>query len=230
MMVATTDNGDQGQTSPIVWDSHIECEEGPISRVLFFDFIRWNWPTAQHNFRNPTSWHSIRLEPFGKPTMTTMATPVVNYVMEGGNFGYWGPTAKHWWEDKGMHFHSDLPGVVPNIGRTGAGAPCGLVVYEGKLLPTRYRGQLIHAEAGKRLINTYFVSPEGAGYSLKAENTVSAADPWFRPSDVAVSPDGAPTSATGMILSRRSSDGRHQARSNLSPGTDRIQTSISRLD
>ena len=37
------------------------------------------------------------------------------------------------------------------------------MVYEGKLLPEKYRGQLLHSEAGKRLINTYFLSPDGAG-------------------------------------------------------------------
>ena len=114
----------------------------------------------------------------------------VNYVMEGGNFGYWGPGGRKWREDKGSHFHSELPGVVPNIARTGPGAPTGLVVYEGSLLPDRYRGQLIHSEAGKRVINTFYLADEGAGYSLHVENTVSSTDPNFRPSDIVVAPDG----------------------------------------
>ena len=146
-----------------------------------------------HNFRNP---YELALDSFGNVWQTDNdddgnAWVRVNYVMEGGNFGYWGPGGRSWGEDKGTHFHSELPGVVPNIARTGAGAPCGLVVYEGKLLPEKYRGQLIHAEAGKRFIETYFLSPDGAGFSMKTEHTVNAADTWFRPSDVAVSPDGA---------------------------------------
>src|SRR6266446_1398862 len=144
------------------------------------------------NFRNP---YELALDSFGNVWQTDNdddgnAWVRVNYVMQGGNFGYWGPGGRRWQEDKGSHFHSENPGVVPNIQRTGAGSPTGLVVYEGKLLPEKYRGQLIHAEAGKRLINTYFLSPDGAGYSLKIEDTVSAADTWFRPSDVAVAPDG----------------------------------------
>ena len=145
-----------------------------------------------HNFRNP---YELALDSFGNIWQTDNdddgnAWVRLNYVMEGGNFGYWGPGGRSWHEDHGTHFHSELPGVVPNMLRLGAGAPCGLIVYEGKLLPQRYRGHLIHAEAGGRWINTYFIQPEGAGYSAKVEATVSAADPWFRPSDVCVAPDG----------------------------------------
>lgn len=146
-----------------------------------------------HNFRNP---YELALDSFGNIWQTDNDDDGnkwvrINYVMEGGNFGFWGPGGRKWKEDKGTHFHSELPGVVPNVARTGAGAPCGLVVYEGKLLPPKYRGQLIHAEAGKRLINTFFVEPDGAGYSVRIENTVESSDTWFRPSDVCVSPDGA---------------------------------------
>lgn len=146
-----------------------------------------------HNFRNP---YELALDSFGNVWQTDNdddgnAWTRVNYVLEGGNFGYWGPGGRSWREDKGTHFHQELPGVVPNIARLGAGSPCGLVVYEGTLLPDRYRGQPIHAEAGKRLITTYMMSPEGAGYMVKTENTVTGLDTWFRPSDVTVGPDGA---------------------------------------
>jgi len=146
-----------------------------------------------HNFRNP---YELALDSFGNIWQTDNdddgnAWTRVNYVMQGGNFGYWGPGGRSWREDRGSHFHSELPGVVPNIARTGAGSPCGLVVYEGTLLPAKYRGQLLHAEAGRRYINTYLLEPDGAGYTMKTENTVSGPDMWFRPSDVAVGPDGA---------------------------------------
>jgi putative membrane-bound dehydrogenase-like protein len=189
-------NGDQGLDVIDKSGTHIlSSKSGPYyaGTALRLNPDGTGLTVVGHNFRNP---YELALDSFGTIWQTDNdddgnAWVRVNYVMEGGDFGYWGPTGRRWTEDKGMHFHSDLPGVVPNIGRTGAGAPCGLVVYEGKLLPAKYRGQLLHAEAGKRLINTYFSSPDGAGYSLKVENTVSAVDPWFRPSDVAVSPDGA---------------------------------------
>jgi putative membrane-bound dehydrogenase-like protein len=190
------DNGDQGLDVTDRSGTHIvSSRKGPYfaGTALRLNPDGTGLTVLGHNFRNP---YELALDSFGTIWQTDNdddgnAWVRVNYVMEGGNFGYWGPTGRNWSEDKGLHFHSDLPGVVPNVARTGAGAPCGLVVYEGTLLPARYRGQLIHAEAGKRLINTYFVSAEGAGYSMRAENTVSTGDPWFRPSDVAVAPDGA---------------------------------------
>lgn len=146
-----------------------------------------------HNFRNP---YELAVDSFGNIWQTDNdddgnAWVRLNYVLEGGNFGYWGPRAQRWQVDHGSHFHSELPGVVPNIQRLGAGAPCGLIVYEGKLLPAKYRGHLLHAEAGARTINSYLLQPEGAGYAAKVEATVASADPWFRPSDVCVAPDGA---------------------------------------
>ncbi len=136
-----------------------------------------------HNFRNP---YELAVDSFGNIWQTDNdddgnAWVRLNYVLEGGNFGYWGPRGQSWRVDRGSHFHSELPGVVPNIRRLGAGAPCGLIVYEGKLLPTKYRGHLLHAEAGGRTINSYLLQPEGAGYSAKVEATVASADPWFRP-------------------------------------------------
>jgi putative membrane-bound dehydrogenase-like protein len=95
-----------------------------------------------HDFRNP---YELALDSFGNIWQTDNdddgnAWVRVNYVMEGGNYGYWGPGGRSWQEDHGTHFHSELPGVVPNIARTGAGAPCGLVIYEGKLLPENIAG------------------------------------------------------------------------------------------
>jgi putative membrane-bound dehydrogenase-like protein len=190
------DDGDQGLDVTDKSGTHVlSSRKGPYfaGTALRLNPDGTGLTVLGHNFRNP---YELALDSFGTIWQTDNdddgnAWVRVNYVMEGGNFGYWGPTGRRWTEDKGMHFHNDLPGVVPNIARTGAGAPCGLVVYEGRLLPSKYRGQLIHAEAGKRLINTYFLSPDGAGYSLRTEDTVTASDPWFRPSDVTVSPDGA---------------------------------------
>jgi len=151
-----------------------------------------NFTVLAHNFRNP---YELALDSFGGVWQSDNdddgnAWTRFNAVFEGGNYGYWGPGGLKWREDRGSHFHEENPGVIPNIARLGAGSPCGLVIYEGKLLPPKYRGQPLHAEAGKRALNTYFIETHGAGYTLSPEATVSGADTWFRPSDVAVAPDG----------------------------------------
>jgi putative membrane-bound dehydrogenase-like protein len=145
------------------------------------------------NFRNP---YELAIDAFGDIWQTDNdddgnAWTRANYVVRGGNYGFRGPRGRSWWEDAGTHFHAELPGVMPNILRLGPGSPCGLVVYEGTLLPEQYRGHLLHAEAGRRLLAHYPLVTDGAGFSSRVDEVVEGGqDTWFRPSDVAVAPDG----------------------------------------
>ncbi len=106
------------------------------------------------------------------------------HVMPGGNYGYHprGPGQTHW--------HEEQPGVVPKILRTGFGSPTGICVYEGKLLPEKYRGQLLHTDAGPRHLRCYHLKANGASYDVDREDMLESKDNWFRPSDVCVGPDG----------------------------------------
>ncbi|MBN9690055.1 MAG: PQQ-dependent sugar dehydrogenase [Verrucomicrobia bacterium] len=123
----------------------------------------------------------------------------VNYVMEGGNFGYtdevtgagWGQKRTNW-EDEipRRHWHLNDPGVVPNLLLTGAGSPTGMAIYEGQLLPEAFRGQMLHCDAGPRIVRAYPVTTSGAGYTATITNLLGSSDDWFRPSDVGVGPDG----------------------------------------
>lgn len=146
----------------------------------------------------------------------------INYVMEGGNFGFTGPRGSSWGRDERMYpipgqthqeaqWHQRWPGIVPNMLHTGMGAPCGILFYEGDLLPREYRGALIHAEAGQNVVRSYSLRPSehvargimnkdgdeselektGAGYKCEPVELVKASDRWFRPDDVCVAPDGA---------------------------------------
>jgi putative membrane-bound dehydrogenase-like protein len=129
----------------------------------------------------------------------------VNYVMEHGNFGYademtgasWGAAwekarAKGAPEDsKVFHeWHHYDPGVVPNLLQTGGGSPTGILVYEGNLLPEVFKNQLIHCDAGPRVVRAYPVRAEGAGYRAEIKDMLTTKDTWFRPSDVCAAPDG----------------------------------------
>ena len=80
----------------------------------------------------------------------------INFVMEGGNYGYRDEMTGAGWRARRTnmendiplrHWHLNDPGVVPNLVQTYAGSPTGILVYEGKLLPAEYQNQVIHADA-----------------------------------------------------------------------------------
>ncbi len=188
-------SGDQGfDTTDRSGNSFRSSRQGPYyaATVQTVNPDGTDFRVLAHNARNP---YEIAFDSFGSIWQTdndddgNQWTRLL-YVMEGANFGYWGPGGRRWREDKGSHFHEERPGTMPYVARTGPGSPTGLVVYEGDLLPERYRQQLLHAEPGKRLIQTFVVRKVGAGFEMDAENTVASTDPDFRPSDIAVAPDG----------------------------------------
>jgi putative membrane-bound dehydrogenase-like protein len=129
----------------------------------------------------------------------------INFVMEFGNYGFtdemtgagWGTA---WKKAQGRgakedekpfyHWHQHDPGVVPNLLQTGNGSPTGICIYEGNLLPQVYWGQMLHCDAGPRVVRAYPVQPNGAGYRATTENLLTSGDGWYRPSDVCVAPDG----------------------------------------
>ncbi|MGI8967026.1 MAG: DUF7133 domain-containing protein, partial [Limisphaerales bacterium] len=49
---------------------------------------------------------------------------------------------------------------------------------------------MIHCDAGSRVVRSYPVKPEGAGYKAEIVNILSSSDSWFRPSDICAAPDG----------------------------------------
>ena len=124
----------------------------------------------------------------------------INFVMEYGNYGYrqeltgasWSTPRTNWEpEIPRRHWHLNDPGVVPNLLLTGAGAPTGICLYEGTLLPKSLRGAIIHCDAGPNVCRAYVPKVDGAGYSAETVNLLSGTrNRWFRPSDVCIAPDG----------------------------------------
>jgi putative membrane-bound dehydrogenase-like protein len=166
------------------WTSNrIDCQAGTIWRC---ELDGSNPDLLAHNFRNE---YEPCVDSFGTIFVSdndddgNQQTRIC-YVMPGGNYGYWprGPGQSHW--------HEEQPGIVPKILRTYFGSPTGMCVYEGTLLPEKYRGQLLHTDAGPRHLRCYHLTPEGAGYAVEREDMVTSSDNWFRPSDVCVAPDG----------------------------------------
>ena len=167
------------------------CElDGSNVEVLAWNF-RNNWEVAVDSFG--TMWQSDNDDDGNKGVR-------INYVMEFGNYGYademtgagW-QTPRIGWESEipQRHWHQNDPGVVPNMLLTGAGSPTGMQVYEGDLLPSIFHGQPIHCDAGPNVVRGYITQPDGAGYKAEIVNLLDGThNRWFRPSDVAVAPDG----------------------------------------
>ncbi|MBE2284666.1 MAG: NPCBM/NEW2 domain-containing protein [Prosthecobacter sp.] len=167
------------------------CElDGSNVELLAWNF-RNNWEVAVDSFG--TLWQSDNDDDGNKGVR-------INYVMEFGNYGYSDEmTGEGWqvprigWESEipQRHWHQNDPGVVPNMLLTGAGSPTGMQVYEGDLLPSIFHGQPIHCDAGPNVVRGYITQPDGAGYKAEIVNLLDGSqNRWFRPSDVAVAPDG----------------------------------------
>ncbi|HEX3134423.1 MAG TPA: PVC-type heme-binding CxxCH protein, partial [Planctomycetota bacterium] len=161
-----------------------------------------NIETLGHNFRNN---YEVTVDSFGAMWQSDNDDDGnkgvrVAYVMDYGNFGYTDEMTGAGWGQKRTnieaeiprrHWHLNDPGVVPTMLLTGSGSPTGITIYEGDLLPEVFRNQIIHTDAGPNVCRAYPTTPDGAGYSATMVNILKASDSWFRPSDVAVMPDGA---------------------------------------
>jgi putative membrane-bound dehydrogenase-like protein len=140
------------------------------------------------------------------------------YLMEYGNLGFFSRDGKRSWQSDRRpgqsiptaEWRQEDPGVIPSGDVYGGGAPTGIVFNEGDGLGRKYRGLLLSAEAARNTIFGYFPKPDGAGYKLErfdflTSNRAQAfagtdfkggkaneeIQTFFRPSDVAVGPDGA---------------------------------------
>ncbi len=164
--------------------------DGSNVETLAWNF-RNNWETAVDSYG--AIWQSDNDDDGNKGVR-------INFVMDYGNYGYRDEmTGAGWSKGKAKtelevqiaHFHLNDPGVVPNLLQTGGGSPTGIVVYEGNLLPEKFRGQMIHCDAGPNIVRAYPVKSAGAGYTAEMVPILEGKrDNWFRPSDVCVAPDG----------------------------------------
>jgi putative membrane-bound dehydrogenase-like protein len=145
-----------------------------------------NLELIAHNFRNN---YEATVNSFGEVWLSdndddgNQQTRIC-FVLPGGNYGYGprGPGQSHW--------HEEQPGIVHKTLRTGFGSPTGITFYEGALFGKKYRGSLLHCDAGPREVRWFHPKPKGAGYELDKEILLTSSDNWFRPSDVCVAPDG----------------------------------------
>ena len=183
------------------------CGSSPTARSL---------TVLAHNFRNA---YELAVDSFGdlwqNDNDDQVMTCRMTWLMEGASAGYFSADGSRFWQADRRpgqdtftaHWHQDDPGVLPAGDNTGAGAPAGVVRYEGDQLGARYRGLLLSADAGRNVVFGFLAKARGAGFTLERSEFVSSlATPnenyvwnrvdqdrrkWFRPSDVAVGSDGA---------------------------------------
>ncbi len=166
------------------WTSNTsDVQKGTVWRC---DMDGTNLELIAHNFRNN---YEACVNSFGEVWLSdndddgNQQTRIC-FVMPGGNYGY-GPRGAGQ-----THWHEEQPGIVHKTMRTGFGSPTGITFYEGSMFDKKYRGSLLHCDAGPREVRWFHPTPKGAGYTLEKEVLLTSTDNWFRPSDVCVAPDG----------------------------------------
>ena len=144
----------------------------------------------------------------------------VTHVLEYGNAGFASADGMRTWRaDKRpgqttaiAEWRQEDPGTMPAGDVYGGGSPTGNVYYENGALGDEWRGMFLSCEAGKNVVFGYLPKLDGAGFKLErfnflttneeeeyagsdfiggSNNISSDVKTLFRPSDVAVGPDGA---------------------------------------
>jgi putative membrane-bound dehydrogenase-like protein len=144
----------------------------------------------------------------------------VSWVMEYANFGFSSNDGQRTWQADRRpgqsipvsEWRQEDPGMTPAGDVYGGGSPTGNVFYENGALGPSWAGTFFAADAGRNEIFSYQPKREGAGFALDRKvfvtsnvkqqyagsdfvggnNTAKgAAETLFRPSDIAVGPDGA---------------------------------------
>ncbi|MDF9795157.1 putative membrane-bound dehydrogenase-like protein [Catalinimonas alkaloidigena] len=169
-----------------------------------------------HNFRNS---YEVAVDSYGdlwqNDNDDQKDANRTTWLMRGANAGFFSADGSRSWQAdrrpeqsiQQAHWHQGDPGVLPVGDIFGSGSPTGVVMYEGDALGEKYRGMFLSADAGRNVVFGYHTEAEGAGFALHRSNLISSVNAstegyrwyevdenkrkWFRPSDVAVGPDGA---------------------------------------
>jgi putative membrane-bound dehydrogenase-like protein len=97
--------------------------------------------------------------------------------------------ADHWHFDTSQEWSKSRDGVANQYG--GGHSHIGAMVYLGDNWPAEFRGRLLTLNQHGRRANVEKLERRGSGYvGRHGEDTLIAADPWFRGIDISYGPDG----------------------------------------
>jgi len=144
----------------------------------------------------------------------------VSWVMEYANFGFSSNDGQRTWQADRRpgqsipvaEWRQEDPGMTPAGDVYGGGSPTGNVFYENGALGPSWEGTFLAAEPGRNEVFAYQPAREGAGFALERKifftsnvkqqyagsdflggnrSVTGAVATLFRPSDIAIGPDGA---------------------------------------
>ena len=144
----------------------------------------------------------------------------VSWVMEYANFGFSSNDGQRTWQADRRpgqsipvaQWRQDDPGMTPAGDVYGGGSPTGNVFYENGALGPSWAGTFFAADAGRNEVFSYQPARQGAGFGLERKifltsnvkqqyagsdfvmgrgGVTRAVETLFRPSDIAIGPDGA---------------------------------------
>lgn len=108
-------------------------------------------------------------------------------LVEGGDYGFqfrYGRAGRHPFQS----WNGELPGTLPMVAGTGE-SPCEVICYESDGLPADYLGQLLVPVWADHRVERFIPRLLGAG-TVADRKTLVVGGKEFRPSGLAVAPDG----------------------------------------
>jgi putative membrane-bound dehydrogenase-like protein len=173
-----------------------------------------------HNYRNSYEQSVTSLGDIFQNDNDDPPACRVSFVMEYANFGFSSNDGQRTWQADRRpgqttpvaEWRQDDPGMTPAGDVYGGGSPTGNVFYENGALGASWEGTFLAAEPGRNEIFSYQPARQGAGFGLERKIFVTsnvkkqyagsdfiggnstakgAVETLFRPSDIAVGPDGA---------------------------------------
>ena len=173
-----------------------------------------------HNYRNSYEQAVTSLGDVFQNDNDDPPAARVAWVPEYANFGFSSNDGQRTWQADRRpgqsipvaEWRQDDPGMTPAGDVYGGGSPTGNVFYENGALGAGWDGTFLAAEPGRNEIFSYQPKPQGAGFALDRKIFVTtnvkrqyagsdfvggnatakaAMETLFRPSDIAVGPDGA---------------------------------------